>query len=283
MKTLTKKTFTIGDEWLYYKLYCGKQVADTILINAILPFVERVKDENIISSWFFIRYNDPDFHIRLRLKIIDFKNFSFIVQKIKLLIEPYLESGFIWDVQIHQYKREVERYGINTISFVERIFFKDSVTILKAKQLRLQDEESILFLIDLISVSLNMMNFSISDRYQFAESGRKAFTSEFNANKLTIKQLGKKTRLIIDKKRTFQNEYLSKLIADYSNETYNAFLKINEFYSSSSKIFIKDIAASIVHMSINRYFNSNQRVYELLIYDALHKIYKSYLFKSKLK
>ena len=278
MESQVKHIFHIGEEWVYYKLYCGKKTADDILLDSILPFAEQLYSENTISKWFFIRYNDPDFHIRLRFKLKDVSQFAIVIQELHNVIQPFLDSGFIWDVQIHQYKREVERYGNHTIDFCESLFFWDSVNILKSKQLHLSDEESIVFLIRFITLILDLFDFKTEDKFSFAERGRLGFKNEFNANKTTIKQLDKKNRVIIDKYKTSKKDTFSNILDDYQKQTTPVFKKI---ISSQNKDFIiNDLAHSIIHMTINRYFNSNQRLYEFLIYDVLYKLYKTQYFKS---
>lgn len=37
---MLKRTFFIGDEWLYYKVYCGVKTADIILAEVVKPLTE---------------------------------------------------------------------------------------------------------------------------------------------------------------------------------------------------------------------------------------------------
>ena len=63
---LTSPNMT-GDKWLYYKLYCGVRISDSLLTDLVLPLVIKLTTESLIEKWFFIRYSDPENHIRLRL------------------------------------------------------------------------------------------------------------------------------------------------------------------------------------------------------------------------
>ncbi|WP_127138032.1 thiopeptide-type bacteriocin biosynthesis protein [Flagellimonas oceanensis] len=69
----TIRNFALGSEWLYYKIYIGPQTGDALLSQAIKPLVSNLIGRKLIDKWFFIRYTDPDFHIRIRLKISDTK------------------------------------------------------------------------------------------------------------------------------------------------------------------------------------------------------------------
>ena len=66
-----KKTFVVGDKWLYYKIYCGVTTADTILLKVIKPLTEELLALKKIKKWFFIRYSDPKPHLRFRVELIN--------------------------------------------------------------------------------------------------------------------------------------------------------------------------------------------------------------------
>ena len=92
----------------------------------IKPLVKELKKENLIKKWFFIRYADPRHHIRLRFNFYDNESIGVIISKLHLHLKKLDDLKFIWKVQIENYRREVERYGTNTISLSEEIFHRDS-------------------------------------------------------------------------------------------------------------------------------------------------------------
>ena len=53
-----KRKFILGEEWLYYKIYCGKRTADVILTQVIKPLAENLTD--LSES---IKVNKSDFGI----------------------------------------------------------------------------------------------------------------------------------------------------------------------------------------------------------------------------
>lgn len=83
------------------------------------------------TAGFFIRYNDPDFHIRLRLHIDRFENYAPIFRRFEALFQPLVENGAVIRVLCDTYVREIERYGANTMEPVERLFGIDSGAILE--------------------------------------------------------------------------------------------------------------------------------------------------------
>jgi len=66
---MENRTFIPGSEWIYFKIYTGTKTADAILKNELYGFVSEMLKNKVIDKWFFIRYNDPDFHIRLRIHL----------------------------------------------------------------------------------------------------------------------------------------------------------------------------------------------------------------------
>ena len=87
---ITRK-FHPGSEWLYFKVYTGIKTSDTILQEVIEPLVEQLQIQNLIDQWFFIRYNDPKPHLRIRLNLKNITPYSIILGMINSLFKDYLE------------------------------------------------------------------------------------------------------------------------------------------------------------------------------------------------
>ena len=110
----------------YFKLYTGTKTADTILKNEMYRFVTDMLKNALIDKWFFIRYSDPEFHIRLRLHLKEPRNFTGLYNRFYEAFFPVVDAGFVWSIQCDTYRREMDRYGANTIALIENLFFKDS-------------------------------------------------------------------------------------------------------------------------------------------------------------
>ena len=104
------KTFIPGSEWVYLKLYTGTKTADAILKNELSGYVREMKEKDVIDQWFFIRYTDPDFHIRLRLHLRDARNFTCIFNRFFEYFQPMVDAGLVWNIQCDTYQREMDRY-----------------------------------------------------------------------------------------------------------------------------------------------------------------------------
>jgi len=145
-----KRSFILGDEWLYYKLYCGKRTAELILVDCIKPLTESLVVDGLIDQWFFIRYADPKPHIRIRFHCSQISKLGTIIDTIHKSIATYVENDLIWKVQTDTYNREIERYGELTMIGSEDMFFYDSSTSINA--LNLIEDEELLFLFVLKSI-----------------------------------------------------------------------------------------------------------------------------------
>lgn len=73
---LETRDFYPGDEWVFFKLYGGIAICDKILFTHVLPLTNFLESEGTIDKWFFIRYSDPEFHLRIRLHTKDRKKFD---------------------------------------------------------------------------------------------------------------------------------------------------------------------------------------------------------------
>ena len=94
--------------------------------------------QRMIDSFFFVRYMDPNYHIRLRLHCTNINNYAFILHLIYKTLNRYVKDLIITKVQLDTYTRELERYEYNEIVHFETFFYYDSCLITKClKRLKL--------------------------------------------------------------------------------------------------------------------------------------------------
>lgn len=283
---MMKRKFAPGSEWLYLKIYTGIKTADLILEESVVPLVKCFQKENYISKWFFIRYNDPKPHLRLRFMLTDPQNYPEVLKSISASLQKFTESGEISNIVVDTYNREIERYGKNTIKDAETVFYRNSEFTLQC--LHYDDEEKIIVSLFLIDQMLNKLNLSVQEKLEWMKDFNNAFKREFNADKKLNSQLDKKYK-------EFKPKYLDFLISDEFSEERSAILfnieknnaalenvlRRNE--NQSLRMSLQNFFQSIFHMNINRLFVSNQRVFEMIIYDYLVRYYKSEIFTISIK
>ncbi|WP_312824789.1 thiopeptide-type bacteriocin biosynthesis protein [Epilithonimonas sp.] len=276
------RKFTPGDEWLYIKIYTGAKTSDQILEQVVFPLVDCFKNKKYISQWFFIRYNDPKFHLRLRFKLTDLNYFKIVLHNVSSAFKCFVDSGEISNVILDSYVREIGRYGETTIQDAEQLFFKSSELILNF--LDFDDEEKLMVSMFYIDTILSKIELLDQDKLQWIGDYNTAFKKEFNGDKYLNSQLDKKFRSFKPKYLEFvhSDEFsdIKNLIIRNITESNSAIEKVKEHNNDSLSRFFQ----SIFHMHINRSFVSNQRLFEMIMYDFLLRHYKNMIYgKSNLQ
>jgi thiopeptide-type bacteriocin biosynthesis protein len=293
VQNLVPRTFYPGDDWLYFKIYSGRKSSDEILKTVIADAVKELLDEQVISKWFFIHFNDPDYHIRLRLLLTNKTKFAQVVEKINISAREYEKNGSIAKIQIDTYTREFERYGYLAISHAESLFFRDSEAVLKTMRSldSVQwDQHKLFFALKSVDLTLESFGFGPDKKLAFLEKIRDSFLHEFNISKATKLQLDGKFRAVNGSIEHWINEDLfnkseNALIAGIIDTLKNKASYIDEIQDDLYKSFetdkIQQWLISYIHMDLNRVFRSKSRLHELVVYYYLSKYFKNQIGKLK--
>ncbi|AZA79217.1 lantibiotic dehydratase [Chryseobacterium sp. G0186] len=276
------REFIPGSEWLYIKIYTGIKTSDIILEEAVIPLLQEFQQENLMKKWFFIRYNDPRPHLRIRFELSDSSNFNKIFALINEYLKEYVDSGEISSLLLDTYQREIERYGKETIEQAELLFWKSSSSVLY-NYLHFDDEDKIIVSLFYMDTLLELLGLTVQKKLDWVKQDNLAFKYEFNADKKLNSQLDKKYRMFIPRYTEFEQsdeyrDFREDIMAEI-NESEKELKHIVKHYPGSAHEFFQ----SVFHMHINRMFVSNQRMFEMVIYDYLFRYYKSLAFKSNLK
>jgi thiopeptide-type bacteriocin biosynthesis protein len=290
----TPRTFSLGSEWLYYKIYCGVKTSDKILTEVIKPLTEQLMKKRLIDSWFFIRYADPEIHLRIRFHFTDLNQVGIVISLFQSAILEYEKNGLIWKVQTDTYQREIERYGTNSILLSEQIFHYDSECIVNILDMISGDEGEELrwmFSVRAVDELLSDFNYSLEQKKELIEVLKTSFADEFNVNKNLKMQMDKRFRIhrktittVLDRKsdKTSELEPLFKLLKQKSDSIKpisDFFLNLNQ--SNELKLSLNNLLASHIHMLLNRLFKNKQRLHEMVVYDLMWRTYRSEIAKQK--
>ena len=276
-----QESFFPGDKWICYEIYCGIQNANKFLGDYFLPVAFELQDSRIISKWFFLRYSNPDFHLRLRFETRSKINFHKVISAMNNCFMKEYCKEVIWEVQLNTYHRELERYGKITIELAEEIFWLDSQIIISILNQPHYKSDSFGWKTAIFMMLKYLEGFynNVNDKLLFVEKVKGKYQSEFKPNKLTKIQMSKNYRMysreidsVIDNfHQSIPNHNCINLLS----------LKLREY---NKKYFDEDskhqILSSLIHMSLNRLFINRNREQEYLCYDFLHRILKSRDAKS---
>ncbi|MES2518852.1 MAG: lantibiotic dehydratase, partial [Bacteroidota bacterium] len=295
-KAQITRSFSIGSEWLYVKLYGGVKSLDKILGEVIHPLVNELLSKNIIEKWFFIRYEDPDKHLRLRFshsQRVDF--WSIVLAKLNEALKPYLDEGIIYKIQTDTYQREIERYGLNTMALSELVFLHDSEAVAGFLSLIEGDAgEKYRWLFGLrgLDMLLDDFGYDLPQKAQLMNQIKNGFFNEFGGGDKLRHQLNDKYRLernaiesILDSSQ--DTDEFSPAI-DFLNKRSEKLQEINrqlrQNQSDDDQTKSHDyLMQSYIHMMMNRLFLTNNRAHELVIYYFLDRYYESCLARQKRK
>jgi len=281
--TMMQRSFIVGSEWLYYKIYTGPKTSDMVLTDIIKPAVAHLLENNSIDTWFFIRYNDPKHHIRVRFHYNKPEDVAQIINTLYASFKEYTDEDLIWKIQLDTYQREIERYGVKTMEQSEALFFLDSAMILDFLDMIDGDEgEELrwLFGVRAIDQQLEDFGYSEDEKMVLLERLKIGFGKEFGMNKSLKKQLDKKFRNEHEKIKNFLS--LAKATAaDYTpiidvleQKSKRSAGMVQDILSSVDKAELDDLMGSYIHMLMNRLFRSKNRLHEMVIYDLLFRTYK---------
>jgi thiopeptide-type bacteriocin biosynthesis protein len=276
-----KRDFCIGSEWLYYKIYTGVKTADIVLLEKLYPIIQELKAENKIQKWFFIRYKDPDEHIRIRFNIENLDNISIIISRLYPVLNILLQENTIWKVQTDTYQRELERYGENTITESETLFWLDSEMMLHYLSLKpsfSRNETQLLFSFLAIDRFFNTFSLTNTDKLVLMDKLQASFKKEFDVDANFKKDVSKQYRELSHDIAAFLSGKAQKEhseIYTIVEKKENQLNKLTSAIKSNLQISLSSFLMSHIHMMINRQYTSQQRKYELIIYDHLYRYYKS--------
>ena len=141
-----------GSDWLYTKLYSGRKRHDDLLAGPVREFAGAALENGLAERWFFVRYADPNPHIRLRFQGKPERLLSQLLPSLIGWSCSLVENGLVHKLVLDSYDREVERYGgLEALPVAEQIFAADSVAVVDIVALRLRK------VLDLSSVDLAVL------------------------------------------------------------------------------------------------------------------------------
>jgi thiopeptide-type bacteriocin biosynthesis protein len=293
---IIQRNFSIGSEWLYYKFYAGIKTADKLLAEVIRPLTEELIEKKYIDQFFFIRYSDPENHIRLRFHFADLKHLGAVINTVYKAIQPYQDQGMIAKVQTDTYIRELERYGANSMEIAESLFHIDSVVTLNLLDLIDGAEGEIIrwqFAVRSMDDLLTNLNFSSAEKLQLLDNMKTAFFREHGESKELKLQLDAKFRTerklvedILNREidATREIQPLMELLEWKKEQVQPLAEKILQLKNENRlQVNLNELISSYIHMLLNRIFMSRQRTYEMVVYDLLYRYYKSVAGREKSK
>ncbi|SCX33559.1 lantibiotic dehydratase [Mycolicibacterium fluoranthenivorans] len=285
-----QRTFAPGSQWLYLKAYTGTASTDRILTGTVGPVLRGLRQAGTVDSWFFLRYADPEHHLRLRLHGDPVALRDHALPALTDALAPRLGDGTVWKVVLDTYHRETERYGgDHGIELAERIHAADSEAVVRVLGLldgvSGEDAADIGWKLCLYATDrlLTDAGFDLPQRRDWARAGVAGYRPEYpNAPDLDP-GIGSRWRT--------ERSDLARLLDDGSDHPYEAARRIfRERSLALVPLFaelrhradcgalttpFEDVVHSVSHLNAVRLLRSAARTHELVLLNFLDRHYAS--------
>ena len=285
------RRFVPGSEWLYAKVYTGTATADSVLVDAIEPLVTAARAEGLIRGWFFLRYADPQHHLRIRFRGEPRRLAGELLPRLQAALAPLLHARQIWRLQLDTYEREVERYGGRAgIELAEHLFEADSDAVLSVVASVPAASRPILAVRGAFGL-LAGLGLDLRARARVASAARASYAAEHRVDGAAARQLGTKFREMrptLDRVVRQGAQELGELaggalaLDERTARLANIAGALRDAEASGAlEVSVERLASSFVHMHINRMLRSEQRAQELVIWEFLERLYDSDLARAR--
>lgn len=270
---------------LFVKLYGGHETLDTQMLPLALDWLARQRAAGNVERWFFIRYGDPDWHLRLRVFPPPGRHGQALVQLMQLA-EQAQQAGIASRYEFSAYEREMVRYGgPRLIGHHEDLFCIDSDLV--AAMLHgevFSAAQPARWAVALVAIDALLADFGLAvpQRLSLMAGLAASFKEEFRLSKQQTIALG-------DEYRKHARDVLAALRRSdqapaWSRELYTLLDGVSARRRAVAAQIMRaspptshelSMVSSQVHMLCNRLFHAQNREYEVLVYDYLARAYRS--------
>jgi len=278
------------DDWFYFKLYgCSKRKNE--LIAYLYDKLESLIGSHKIRQYFFIRYSDPEKHLRVRVR--SEKNMKYVVfDELIQLFGQFRSAGLISEIVVDTYEREIVRYGGRSlIENAEKYFFYDSRIVMKMIYMQqLKQEKSNLELeyigVSFITMAMEAFRLPLKQREELLSSisNQSLYRKEFQRERKKLMDAVNHTNQWTEIRNKVNCPYVYDFLAElfvplkeYADAVYQA---DEEGVLTNT---VENIMRSIIHMFCNRLVGNNAwetKVYALARH-ATHSLKEMLEHKNK--
>ena len=282
-----QRAFAPGDEWLYFKVYCAQSTANHLLREVVAPLAAfHEQQDEPKQPWFFIRYADPENHLRVRFRAAPDTQRA-LQERATVMLRPLVESGTVHRVAIDTYVRETERYGGPLgIGLAENLFHADSVSVLRiVKHLDAHADEALVWKATALGFDRLLTDFELDllERHRVVSSAREGFHREFDVGRTTRDQLAHRFReeradleALVTGRPQGALVAVGRAFDDRSALTVDVVGALRECAEGNElECSMDDLLLSLLHMHANRALTVSARAQEFVIHEFLSRTYRS--------
>lgn len=283
--SLTRQ-FAPGSEWLYAKIYTDPATADEVLRQAVLPTVREMQGAGVLQGWFFLRFADPERHLRVRFRGQPAALLSDVLPALRRRLQPLLECGRVHRLQLDTYERELERYGGDlAMESAEALFHADSEVAGRLVALAGDDAEKrwqwTLLGLDVLVRDLGL---SADEQGELWHHLSRGFSREFGDSKALKQFLAQRLRqhrrpleTLLDAKLEDPRRPAAERILEGRRGAARAMGELARRLDAEGHLTTswQRLVGSFAHMFVNRMIRAESRAHEVVLYDLLDRLHRS--------
>lgn len=294
-QTPEAKAFPV-DGWLFVKMYCGTAMIDRLLSEQIAPLRDDLRRLFGLETWFFVRYRDPEPHLRLRFKLPrDPETLKKGLMHLLAWCKEVVELGLAWDCQLVPYEPETLRYGGREAMLASEFVFRDASDLVLDGLRRIrysQDRGNArwLFACKAVDVLLSAFRLSLSDKANLMRKAAGTWSGLFQESKNTKKafaDLYRKNRAVVEAILSGDlgtlPEDVAQLVQMSEKQTAalaESCLVLSKALTTCSEEETSEVQLSHLHMLMNRVFRDDVNSNEYVLYELLARAYYSLSVRS---
>ena len=286
-----RRSYALGSEWLYAKLYAGPAATDRLLTDVVAPLVAAAE---VADRWHFVRLSDPGWHLRLRFHGEPSALTGEVLPRVQEAARAAMGDGHLWRLQFDTYEPEVDRYGgPDGIGLAEELFSADSEAAL-AVLAAAEDGDGLALRAHAAAYAtdrlLTGLGLDIAAKQAWARSIRDSYEREFAVDSEYRRQAGERFRqerstlvaLLGDAAADVLGSAVVEAYAHRSERLAPVFAELRRLADAGRlSRDIPDLAGSYVHMQANRLLRSAHRAQELVLAGLLFRAYTEQLERGR--
>ncbi|WUR11430.1 lantibiotic dehydratase [[Empedobacter] haloabium] len=279
-------------EVVFVKIYLAVADTDDFLVEHCAPLLRALRRDGALQDWFFIRYADPEHHLRLRIFVATPAALAHVMAQFVLALDAQQRAGRIAQYAFAPYQREMARYGgAALLPLSERLFGIDSELALALLTHSAAGEQA-RWQAAVWSCAALIADFGCAPdvRHRIARHMAESYRAEFGLGSYQRDLLGRHFRM--------QRAALFDLLDDKppAPRWAAAFAAAAPLRARRRALFaqartarpgeldtpqFERVLQSHLHMCCIRLFGHHPRGYEVLVYDALERLYRSALGRER--
>lgn len=254
-----------GSDCLFLKLYMANSLQDEFISGPLSQFAGNIIDGGLADRWFFMRYADPEYHLRVRLLGNPDQLIKEVLPQVHQWARWCVKEGLLKKLMLDTYDPEWERYGgPDLMHHAEAMFEADSKLIANLiRQLRYRKTH----LPEEVVACMNMMDwmrqFGLDFDEQFRWLDQIVKKDDYRKEFQPWRKLLVKLTLNEDIWGEFPGSDREEIVklAKQRQEVTGTFVKEMERLREQGRLWNSpdSILGSLLHMTCNRLMGDNRK------------------------